>query len=553
MKCKEQGKIKNFTFESTSQLRRHLQGDHNINLGSTSPAKSQPSLNFVVKKMDMESPRAQKITELIAALITQDLHPVSVVTGSAFQNLLAFFEPSYVIPSTTYFSDTVIPKKYEEKKREVIKELSAEEYVALTSDIWTSRNQDPFIGITCHWINEDWILREVNLATKHFPEEHTGANIALKIVESQVNLGLTFSISGVTTDSGSNMVAGTKNWDWIACFGHLIQLCLGDALKDSPKIQEFIQKSKEIVNHFKRSPKAAIALKKIVLTENSSEKKYKVVQDVKTRWNSTFHMLQRLKFLRKSINQYVKDEKKFELEISEKEYLILEQLEQFLEPLEEVTELCSGSKYPSLSLVLPLSIIVVKKAAEGTLRNDLDPDVKTFVQKLHLKLKERLLKSDIDRVAAVATMLNPKFKDRMWMRSTDALYDKLSKIFKEEYDTFLLKVPPANEPDILNQPAKKIKMMDSLFPKNNQDDEFSRYLNTSASADLKNLDALEWWKLSEGVYPNLAKMARIYLAIMATSVPCERLFSKGSNIVTKQRQNLKPKNVEMLMFLSANK
>jgi len=196
---------------------------------------------------------------------------------------------------------------------------------------------------------------------------------------------------------------------------------------------------------------------------------------------------------------------------------------------------------------------VVKKTAEGTLRNDLDPDVKTFVQKLHLKLKERLLKSDIDRVAAVATMLNPKFKDRMWMRSTDALYDKLSKIFKEEYDTFLLKVPPANEPDILNQPAKKIKMMDSLFPKNNQDDEFSRYLNTSASADLKNLDALEWWKLSEGVYPNLAKMARIYLAIMATSVPCERLFSKGSNIVTKQRQNLKPKNVEMLMFLSANK
>jgi len=94
MKCKEQGKIKNFTFESTSQLRRHLQGDHNINLGSTFPAKSQPSLNFVVKKMDMESPRAQKITELIAALITQDLHPVSVVTGSAFQNLLAFFEPS---------------------------------------------------------------------------------------------------------------------------------------------------------------------------------------------------------------------------------------------------------------------------------------------------------------------------------------------------------------------------------------------------------------------------------------------------------------------------
>ena len=46
---------------------------------------------------------------------------------------------------------------------------------------------------------------------------------------------------------------------------------------------------------------------------------------------------------------------------------------------------------------------------------------------------------------------------------------------------------------------------------------------------------LDWWKCHELKYPNLAKLAKCVLAIPATSVPSERIFSTAGDIVNAQR------------------
>ena len=51
---------------------------------------------------------------------------------------------------------------------------------------------------------------------------------------------------------------------------------------------------------------------------------------------------------------------------------------------------------------------------------------------------------------------------------------------------------------------------------------------------------------------SFAKFAKHLLAIPATSVPSERIFLTAGDVITASRASLKPKNVDMLIFLKKN-
>ena len=63
---------------------------------------------------------------------------------------------------------------------------------------------------------------------------------------------------------------------------------------------------------------------------------------------------------------------------------------------------------------------------------------------------------------------------------------------------------------------------------------------------------LKWWKENSKFYPLLSPLAKAYLTTPATSVPSERVFSTAGDVVTSQRSQLRPENVDMLIFLKRN-
>ncbi len=65
-------------------------------------------------------------------------------------------------------------------------------------------------------------------------------------------------------------------------------------------------------------------------------------------------------------------------------------------------------------------------------------------------------------------------------------------------------------------------------------------------------DPLEWWAKKEPIFPTVAQVAKSVLAIPASSVPSERIFSLAGMIVTKKRSQLSPENVDLLIFLNKN-
>ncbi|TWW61045.1 hypothetical protein D4764_05G0011350 [Takifugu flavidus] len=80
--------------------------------------------------------------------------------------------------------------------------------------------------------------------------------------------------------------------------------------------------------------------------------------------------------------------------------------------------------------------------------------------------------------------------------------------------------------------------------------EVQRYL--SARPLERSQDPLVSWTKNKALYPNLYHLANQYLATPASSVPCERVFSKAGEIVSKKRNRLKSSTVEKLLFLNKN-
>ena len=66
--------------------------------------------------------------------------------------------------------------------------------------------------------------------------------------------------------------------------------------------------------------------------------------------------------------------------------------------------------------------------------------------------------------------------------------------------------------------------------------EMKRYLQEPSSSIDEN--PLNWWKQNHSQFPAIAKLAKKWLCIPATSTPCERLFSKAGNIINAKRAAL---------------
>nr|CAI5869257.1 unnamed protein product [Callosobruchus analis] len=65
-------------------------------------------------------------------------------------------------------------------------------------------------------------------------------------------------------------------------------------------------------------------------------------------------------------------------------------------------------------------------------------------------------------------------------------------------------------------------------------------------------DPLVWWEENKELFPNVFQIMKRRLGIPATSVPCERVFSKKGQIITDRRSRLSAEKRSKLIFLIFN-
>ena len=116
---------------------------------------------------------AAELSDSILHMIIKDMGPPVISEGQGFHDMINTFHPGYTLPSRCYFTG-LMEKKYETTFEEVKAKLrNAKSKITLTMDTWTSITTEAYLGITCHFIDDDWELTSCNLTTMPLEECHT--------------------------------------------------------------------------------------------------------------------------------------------------------------------------------------------------------------------------------------------------------------------------------------------------------------------------------------------------------------------------------------------
>ncbi|EZA58810.1 Zinc finger BED domain-containing protein [Ooceraea biroi] len=435
----------------------------------------------------------------------------------------------------------------DELKSKIQRTLDLCEFIALDTDCWTSRSQEGYMNVNAHIVNNVWEPQIFTLSIQELSERHTAENLSdsLQIVAAEWQINT--KIVSIVHDNASNIVVAVDNMMNVesnsSCAAHTINLAVRDALKQDD-IFTVLTKGSKIVSHFHHYVIASQALAK--KQEQLGLPQLKLIQSVRTRWNSDLHMIERLVENRGAIMAVLADRtvtthlQVKNLEVTEHEWRILENLIPVLKPLEFSTAVLSGAP---ASMVRP----IIRTVIVNHLSSKTEGVSKTLAEASSTRFQ---MKSQGDiSIYQKASFLDPRHKD---LEAEPILQQAAIRKLIELEATSL--APTESES---NAQTSSNSVLDFLFKKpehahlSSAAQQVQLYL-CEPQIDI-NMDPFQWWKSHEKKFPQLTRLAKKYLCIPATSVASERTFSTAGNIVSPQRSCLASENVSTNVFIFQNK
>jgi len=370
----------------------------------------------------------------------------------------------------------------------------------------------------------------LTLSFEEFNESHTGEALSAQLLAVFADFGIKDKVAALVSDNAGNanlsirltahaLATPTRPVVALRCIPHILNLVVraGFEVLTGP-----LQKLKFMVSKLRSSPKDLATLQSYC--EGNEETYNKPQTDTETRWNSTYALIKSMISMEKSLFQ-MRD--KLDLSLSDSEWHALKDLITLLKPFLEATNILSGSKYCSLSQA-------------GFISDILCDHLRDNLQMKHVGIESMLEKLETYQNSIKDQALLPSFFD-------PRCYGKLS---NNQVKLSLKSITPL----LKKEDPKRVQKEVSFFEKAFQDDdttfskeypELQAYMN-SPKCRWED-DPLDWWARNEKAFPNIAQLARNYLAMLASTVPSEQAFSAAGNTVTDHRNRLASNTIESLM------
>jgi hypothetical protein len=573
--------------------------------------------------------RAALVRALISFVVADD-QSINVIECREFRDLLLLLRSDLKdkdIPHRTKLREAIIETWDCHFKALRLELADAVGKVSFTADLWSDKNLRSYICITAHWIarnkrSKQQELKTALIAFHNVTGKHDGANLAAVVLQLLDRAGITALIGWFTLDNASNndtfvvaleALLKARDIDFCAvenrimCFAHIINICCqhlvegftNTALVDpvetfvaaerprEPNAQTFEEAVKRdpialgrvVVRKIRSSGQRREHFKSIIIEGNSKAHftlpdgspmtvpLLQLLRDVKTRWDSIYYMINRLRVLRPAINSFLASPVNKDLQtlrLTDVEWNTLQDIEAILAVPHAAQQTMSKETTPILSGSIPAFEMFMsswEQLAEKI------PRLKPFIDKglqWALKYYERMDRTD---AYVVAMIINPSIRTS-WIKKhwgADWL-DKAETSFRDLMQLYRDRVKPT-APEELSSATPAIASVEAWQTLDAQyglgdmfetaadepgelvtvDEEYESYVKGPLSKPGTNL--LQFWTMSDSTFPTIYSIAMDYLPIQASSVPSERVFSSSAETDTHKRNRIHPLLMEALQML----
>ncbi|XP_026430914.1 zinc finger BED domain-containing protein RICESLEEPER 2-like [Papaver somniferum] len=448
-----------------------------------------------------------KFQDLISELLIARNVPLALVEWKEFRDICGYLnEDAKPLSRNTGKADIV--KKHNAQK-EVIRNILklAPGRMCLTSDMWTSVTTTGYISLTVHFVNQNWELKKYLLNFCELPPPHTDGLV---------------------------------------------------------KIDPVVLKLRKSVKSLKKSQVRKQKFLDIVDTLGMSAVRRGVRQDVKTRWNSTYLMLDSCLVYRSVFAHLKEVDSDYTNFPTDEEWDQIEVVTKFLKTFYDLTTLFSGSKYPTSNLyfegVCQVQVLLKKEST-----NEIE-----FIGDMVKEMQEKFNSywENLSPILAMALVLDPRLKLKYLNFDYSKLYpdvrqleskvsyvrEDMKKLYNEYYtlsrasgsgtQNFGIQTGANSAHQGSEWIQEYVAAQESGGDLQSDLSELDQYLSEKYGFVNQPLDILMYWKAQEQRFPVLSRMAGDILSIPISTVASESAFSIGGRVIDRFRSSLLPENAE---------
>jgi hypothetical protein len=483
-------------------------------------------------------------------------------------------------------------------------------------DLWTSKHQNyGYAALDLSFTNPDGIPRFYTAAVGYLPGSHDHQHLCEWVKKVCTLLGFAAGPASLfllaTVDGGKNIMKAFRvmGVPILYCTAHRLHLCISTALGSYPSskprepakgVHELMAKMRRHIGHFTMSPQNTSSLTDLQASSNVGKDKGKKrvpLQDVCTRWTSSFRAILRTTFLRMAYLSWFASHDprgKFKNQLDQMDYHHLRLIAGILQPFNKIITLIQSRFKSTISIAY---LYVVANATACTYPTmvpnlaDVEGDFEKLSEEddkssraaecgkvLQAEVAKRFPVSSLPMAQKIAMALDPRTKGLPGLPAKDreAVWVAISKEVQKvrEYKQKQPEANKANEEDkddgsmnmdsamlaLMNfmeqAPQDEVRMPETEVGGEKVDTEVALWKDTVPVHSMMDheFDVLDFWISNRGKpwAQFLYVVAFKYFGCQPTSAENERTFSHCGRLLGPLRTLMAPSLVEDVIFIMRN-